>query len=126
MIAVSRLMPDGSFNNGLETGGGAGVAASEQGHVVTAADKLLRERKDDPLGSAVPLGRNGLEWGRNLSDSHNAFFRYKRVADCAWCNHYIGGSASSSAQGHDSTAVQWKPNRCSHRRNSRASDTILR
>ncbi len=60
----------GALGAGDEGGGGAGVAAGEEGDIVAAADELLGEGGDDALGAAVEQGRHRLDQGGDHRDLH--------------------------------------------------------
>jgi hypothetical protein len=54
----------------MQFGAGHRIASGEQGHIVTAAHKLLSDVRDDALGAAIKLRRYAFVQGRNLGDAH--------------------------------------------------------
>ena len=56
---------------GHELGRGLRIAAGEQRDVVTLADQLLGQPRDDALGPAVEARRNGLGEGSDLGNAHD-------------------------------------------------------
>src|SRR5438132_7825796 len=65
-----RLVPQRPLHGGDKSGGGPRVPRSEERDSVAAADQLLGQRADNPLGTAVAGGRNALERWRDLGNAH--------------------------------------------------------
>src|SRR5262245_28052079 len=61
-----------------------GIAAGEQGDVVTEGDELFGQIGDDALGSTVEPRGHTLHQGRNLRDSHSTFRDFGVGATVAW------------------------------------------
>ena len=62
--------PQAAGRAGDELGARLGVAAGEEGHIVTLPHELLGQVVDDPLGPAVSGRRDALRERCNLRDSH--------------------------------------------------------
>ena len=69
-ILDARVEPQCGVAEGDEPGGGAGVAAGEQGHVVTLPHQLLGQVGDDALGASVQARRAAFVQGSDLRDFH--------------------------------------------------------
>lgn len=65
-----RIVLAGDGQDGLECAVDLGVSSGEQFHMVAAVMELLAEVVDDPLRSAMALGRNRDINARNLGDLH--------------------------------------------------------
>ena len=69
-ILYARVQPQCGFAEGDEPGGGAGVAAGKQRHVVTLPHQLLGQIGDDALGASVKARRAAFVQGSDLRDFH--------------------------------------------------------
>ena len=61
----------GSVAHRDEGGGGAGVAAGEEGDVVAGGDEGFGEPVDHAFGAAIEAGRDGFKEGGDLRDPHD-------------------------------------------------------
>ena len=69
-IAHRAVEPQRLRPGRIEFRRGLGIAAGEQGNVVSQRHQFLGQPVHDPFGAAIQFGRNGLrQWG-NLRDAH--------------------------------------------------------
>ena len=69
-VADRRIEAERARPDRVELGARDAVAAGEQGHVVSESHQFFGKERDNALGSAIQLGRDGLvKWG-DLGDTH--------------------------------------------------------
>ena len=71
--------PQAARRAGDQLGGGPGIPAREERHVVALPDELFRQVGDDALGPAVSGGRDALHQWCDLCDSH------REHPSFSWC-----------------------------------------
>jgi hypothetical protein len=69
-IANVRIKPQCGRCTGYEAGGGNGVATGEKSHIVTKANELFGEIRDDPFSSTIFSRRHALDERCDLGDLH--------------------------------------------------------
>ena len=69
-IAYVRIKPQCGRYTGYEAGRGDGVATGEKSHIVTKANELFGEIRDDPFSSTICSRRHALDERCYLGDLH--------------------------------------------------------
>jgi hypothetical protein len=69
-VLDGRIEPQRGHGAAGELGGGDGIAAGEQRHVVPELHQFFGQIGDDPLGAAIQARRHALHQGGDLRNTH--------------------------------------------------------
>jgi hypothetical protein len=70
MVPDILVKPQGLAARGHQVCAGSGIAAGEQGDLLSLSGELIGQVRNHSLGASVKTGRHAFDKGRNLRDLH--------------------------------------------------------